>query len=558
MNGSFYNKIWKRMMALLLLGALLILGISGCGTKEESVMTGIRFDRGHGSVWGNQFYIEVQEKEIVKTSFFQEGAQDQTVCEHVPITVQQWEEICKAVETLELVEDRPSLIQKVLGNRKLDGGEYRTLTLLYEEEEIAYKWPADGNAQELEALLEQLVKALQEEPEVPEVPEDPQAPAEDVPVGNEDTYWVAETWQENDGEEAGKIQFLDPALWRVDLWINVDGTACMRDVHNGISLMDDSCRNLVWERTPEGEFLFYSILYPDPLLRATYKDGVLTVQYWSQTLYMKQQPMPQTAGQKYLPAELAGTWLMVSGETEGYQWESMPGKLASMVFRVSADDFGELELVADTEELDYYGQMENSGYNLKTELLNEPLYHACENEAWSIRVGEASAVDDNGYPLQTEVYATLLDHNTLLVQQYYTLDGAPAVSYQTYRRFTELVSWMSPDSMNLDYSNWICTGFESISEEAAPAGMENLSVMLCPDGTCTVQFGDGSTQNGTWAMGAGGAVLLRGDENAEEPFWLGGAITGYWVETSNGPSETYQMALYGNGGILMLALNAYG
>lgn len=386
----------------------------------------------------------------------------------------------------------------------------------------------------------------------------PEEPQEDVPVGNEDTYWVAETWCDTEGDEAGVMKTMESNRWSMDLWIGVNGTACMRDVHNGISLMDDSCRNLVWERTPEGQFLFYSVLYSDPILRAGYEQGVLTVQYWGTTLFMKQQPIPQTVGQKYLPAELAGTWLMVSGETEGYQWEAMPGKLASLVFRVNADDAGALELVADREELDYYCNLEQSAYNLKTEILNEPLHHGCENEAWSIRVGEISPVDSNGYPLQTELYATLLDHNTLLVQQYYTIDGAPAVSHQTYRRFTDLVSWMSPESMNLEYSNWVCTGFESIFSEETPVAMENLSVMLSPDGNCYVQFGDGSTQNGTWAIGTGGAVMLRGDENAEEPFWFGGVISGYWVDTPEEPKETYQMALYCDGGIVKLALNSYG
>lgn len=386
----------------------------------------------------------------------------------------------------------------------------------------------------------------------------PEEPQEDVPVGNEDTYWVAETWCDTEGDEAGIMKTMESNRWSMDLWIGVNGTAYMRDVHNGISLMDDGCRNLVWERTPEGEFLFYSVLYADPILRAVYDQGELAVQYWGTTLYMKQQSIPQTPGQKYLPAELAGTWLMVGGETEGDVWEAMPGKLASLIFRVNADDAGELELVADREELDYYCNLEQSEYNLKTEIRNEPLYHGCENEAWCIRVGTVSAVDENGCPLQTERYATLLDHNTLLVQEYYTFDGAPAVSHQTYKRFTDLVSWMHPDSMNLEYSNWVCTGFESIFGEDIPANLENLSVTLSPDGSCYVQFADGTAQEGTWAIGTGGAVMLRGDEEAEEPFWFGGVISGYWVETADGPVAHYQMGLCYGGGILKLNLSAYG
>lgn len=546
-------------------GILLSLAVlAGCRNDDPGVLAGVIFDRGHGSAWGNQFRVELVADEITLLQYIPEGSGDLETKEHLPLEAQQWNEISEAVQELELTEDRPTLLQKFFEGNKLDGGEYRKLILQWQQgekvKEVEYLWPEGEQAQKLEKLLEQLTAAVPTQPEKPEAPVEitPEVPVEDVPVGNEDTYWVAETYFSEDEENADGPVAMDPALWSVDLWIGVNGTAYMRDVHNGISLMDDSCRNLTWERTPEGEFLFYSVLYADPILRADYDQGVLTVQYWSTTLYMKQQPAPQTAGQKYLPAELAGTWLMVGGETEGYQWEAMPGKLASLVFRVNADDAGELELVANREELDYYCNLEQSEYNLKTEILNEPLHDGCANEAWCIRVGEASPVDANGDPLQTETYATLLDHNTLLVQEYYTLDGAPAVSHQTYKRFTDLVSWMQPDSMNLDYSNWVCTGFESLFGEDLPQNLENLSVALSPDGKCYVQFADGTTQEGTWAMGTGGAVMLRGDEEAEDPFWFGGVISGYWVETADGPVAHYQMGLCYGGGILKLNLSAYG
>lgn len=379
------------------------------------------------------------------------------------------------------------------------------------------------------------------------------------PVGHEDTYWVASQWYGDDGERTEGPQSLPTDSWYLDLIIRVNGTAQFRDIHEGVCLMDDSYLNLVWERTPEGELLFYTVLYPEPVLRGTCESGVLSLEYWGTTLTMQQEAMPQTIGQMYTPAELAGTWLLVSGETEGYQWEAMPNELSSIVFQVTAYD-GPLVLSADIEERDYYGNLQDSSYGQIVEVVKLPLYEGCENEAWSVRIGNTSALDANGFPLETEFYATLLGEDKLLLQRWYTLDGYPAVSYQTYLRFPDLVSWMSPESMNLNYSNWVCTGYEDTSGEELPLPpeLDGFSIVLGPDQDCYLYYGDGSMQDGTWTLGNGGVLLMRGAETLEEPFWFGGAISGYWVETTDESIETYQMALYYNGGILKLAMNGYG
>lgn len=161
MNLQIFHKNGRRVLALLLAGVML-LGFTGCGTKEAGVMTGLRFDRGHGSVWGNQFYIEVCADEIVLVRYFPENSQDQEVCEHMAITPEQWTKICTAVQALDLKEDRPSLWQKLWESRKLDGGEYRALTVIWDGNvEIAYEWPNNQQATELETLLEQLVETSQ-------------------------------------------------------------------------------------------------------------------------------------------------------------------------------------------------------------------------------------------------------------------------------------------------------------------------------------------------------------------------------------------------------------
>lgn len=151
-NGSKHTvRVWP----LFMIAALLL---TGCKAKEDSKIIGVIFERGHGSTWGNQFYIEVRADEIVLARYFPENSQDKEVCEHIPITPEQWNAVCMAVQALELKEDRPSLWQKLWKSRKLDGGEYRVLTVIWVEEvEIAYQWPNNQQSKDLETLLEQLV-----------------------------------------------------------------------------------------------------------------------------------------------------------------------------------------------------------------------------------------------------------------------------------------------------------------------------------------------------------------------------------------------------------------
>lgn len=56
-----------------------------------------------------------------------------------------------------------------------------------------------------------------------------------LPIGHEDTYWAAEAYDSEDGE--GPLP-IEPELWTLDLLIRIDGTACFRDIHEGICLED--------------------------------------------------------------------------------------------------------------------------------------------------------------------------------------------------------------------------------------------------------------------------------------------------------------------------------
>ena len=188
-------------------------------------------------------------------------------------------------------------------------------------------------------------------------------------IGSQDTYWVASGWYAKD---AGEVEALQPELWALDLMIYVDGTARFRDIHQGVCLVDDSYLSLSWERTADGELLFYSELYLQPVLRGTCEDGVLCLNYSDVTLLFQEEELPEEIGQAYTPAELGGTWLMVFAETEGYQWEVMPNELSSLVFRVVAYD-GPLILRADMESLYYDGEMFDAAHDQEVSIVNAAL-----------------------------------------------------------------------------------------------------------------------------------------------------------------------------------------
>ena len=405
-------------------------------------------------------------------------------------------------------------------------------------------------------------------PETPETPTATQAPTQaTAPVatqpaqqlGQKDSYWVAKTWESEDTAECDGPQPF-ASSWEIDLLVRADGTARLRDIREQVCIMDDSHLQLIWQADDDGHYLFYNHLGPRPVLDAVFDGETLTATYRDMQLTLEAAPVPQTVGETYSPAELAGTWLLVSGETEGTTWDAMPTELSSIVLQVTSED-GPLLLAADLTSRDRYGDTDMAPlYNQKVELLQEPLYQGCENEKWSVRIGPESPKKANNAPENTEYYATLLSYYTLQLQQYYELDGLPAVSYQTYVRFPDLVSWCSAESMELLNSNWICIGYTDFDRQplTMPAELEGMEVLLGESDCCTVTFGDGTIADGTWHLKDDGVILLRSEEEESTEFWLGGAVNQFCLEFEDDLIEKNHMDLYYKGGILQLELTSYG
>lgn len=145
----------KRIIWLIALLPALML--SGCSLKPElKNLTGLTFERGSGSSWGDQLCISLTQSQILTLRYFPAGTGQLVTLEQIPITQDQWQAIVRVLEQLPLKEKRTSLLGGLFP--KQDGSDYRKLSLTYGEKTISYEWPEDG--EKLERLLEQLVEEV--------------------------------------------------------------------------------------------------------------------------------------------------------------------------------------------------------------------------------------------------------------------------------------------------------------------------------------------------------------------------------------------------------------
>ena len=151
---------------------LLLAGCSGAKSPDlgAAALKRVIFDRGHGSLWGIQFYIDVCPDEITIVRYFSKDMEGSDLIEktNLPITSEDWKELEDVLGemkfTLEPIES-PSFWKRFRAKLKeqtmLDGGEFRKLILTWEmdkdAQEIEYKWPGGHEAEALEVLLEEMV-----------------------------------------------------------------------------------------------------------------------------------------------------------------------------------------------------------------------------------------------------------------------------------------------------------------------------------------------------------------------------------------------------------------
>lgn len=140
-----------------------LIGMCGCGQAQShspATLTRLVLERGHGSMWGNQFYIDICPTQINQVRFFspEDPGGELLLRENISIPAEDWSALQAAVDALS-----PNLQKQKWPNAKrgkLDGGEFHKLTLTWDQKEISYQWPADGSADGLEQLLENIAAQL--------------------------------------------------------------------------------------------------------------------------------------------------------------------------------------------------------------------------------------------------------------------------------------------------------------------------------------------------------------------------------------------------------------
>lgn len=343
-------------------------------------------------------------------------------------------------------------------------------------------------------------------------------PSLDIPpeeTQNTDSYWVAYQWHSLDGEGFEGPFPMESDTWMVDLLLCTDGTACLRDIHDGLYLMDDADLQLTWTQDEDGILHFSNDIYLNTIYHATLEEKELLFDYRGTILTMQQAALPEDAGKRFHPAELVGTWLMISEHAE---------KMESLVFKTFADA-EHITLTADYECRDSASNLMDTYYEQPLKLLDTPLYKECSNQTWHVQIGT-----------EPIFLVTLSDRNTLLVQH--------NTAEQTFRRMPERLTWWDVQAEELSDTGWI--------------GPDDLYLFLAADGSFQLGYADSSDEiaieaYGTWTLVNGGVLLLQGEDSRYI-----GAVSSYCYETKDGFFESYDMILHNGTDLHRLSFQGYG
>ena len=116
---------------------------------------------------------------------------------------------------------------------------------------------------------------------------------------------------------------------------------------------------------------------------------------------------------------LDGEWVFDGGETDGMEYTAEESGIES-----------EISILNNIAKYFVSTGYENKQFVAELEFIEEPLYSECINDIWSVQFKMKSG----DFGEDEEFYATLIDEDTLLLQQFYPFDGTQGVSYQTYKR----------------------------------------------------------------------------------------------------------------------------
>ena len=119
------------------------------------------------------------------------------------------------------------------------------------------------------------------------------------------------------------------------------------------------------------------------------------------------------------PVEMAGTWSRILWEADGYVEEDTSGT-CTITIRGETED----ELTISFTDREF---PESNYQNKPLYVKQGVIYEGCGNGLWLAEV-------DHVGPWDTTYTVTLLADGTLMLQNYFLLDGAPTVSYEWFER----------------------------------------------------------------------------------------------------------------------------
>ena len=165
-----------------------------------------------------------------------------------------------------------------------------------------------------------------------------------------------------------------------------------------------------------GKLYYYLLMSPDG-------DAIYTLELISDE-NSDSQPASAVLDKKKTanPMELVGKWDRMKTMVEGCEEETEPN---TCIVEITGDSKDNLK-ISYTEKRDFSNVTYSDKY-LIFSLGALPVYNDCGNDVWYADV-------DHVGEYNTTYAITLLEDGTLLLQNYFTVDGAPMVSYEWFKR----------------------------------------------------------------------------------------------------------------------------
>lgn len=228
------------------------------------------------------------------------------------------------------------------------------------------------------------------------------------------TSWVCPVWTRDDRERNHWLTFREDGL--SVSWTDGDGeshefpdAAWTLEQEQGYAVLTMDLRDLAGK-------LRFDLMYHEESDTLYFGMDVLQEELPIGTAALSR---TMTRGVGPAPVQMEGGWELAWTEVEGYREEVSSG-LRSI--SISADPEGGYRISCENREFP-----EESFRDKALLVIPGEMYYGCGNNQW------LAAVDHVG-PYDTEYAVTLLEDGTLLLQQYWLMDGAPMVSYCGFSR----------------------------------------------------------------------------------------------------------------------------